>query len=155
MRAFAPLVSLVMACGSDPPEAPTTGKAELRFSVSNTARRDRNLMDALRGTIHGAVYRADQVTVTGPVDGAESVDSVLATNVDLTIKDAVTEVLHTTVEVPPAKYMFLGFFDVDGNGEVSEEPDSGDPVTLPINDFEVKAGITTPVVAAFDLIYGG
>lgn len=155
LRTLLQLALAGAACGEAPKETPKTGQASLRFSVSNTVRRDRNLTDPLVGTIHGAIFRAAQVTVTGPIEGAESLEGVLATNVDLTKEDQISEVLHTTIALVPETYTFLGFFDVDGNGDESESPDAGDPVTLPINKFEVKAGATVPVVIPFDLVFNG
>lgn len=146
------LCALTAACADAEEEeaTPTTGNATLRFGVTTTIRTSPNLEDELRGAVRGAIFRAEEVSVTGPREGAESVDG-LVLEVDLREVDESAET-WTSVQLTEGMYIFLGFFDVDGNGADTEEPDHGDPVTLPISPFEVKVGETAEVVVFFDLV---
>lgn len=136
--------------GDDPPaEVALT----LTFSASETVRSSPNLVDPLSGTIYGSIYRLAEVGVTGPRDGAEAVADVEVQSVDLTVD---LESAASWSEAPPVPdfYVFLGFFDVDGNHAGAYEPDAGDPVTLAnSNDFEVVEGESLAVVVQFDLVY--
>jgi hypothetical protein len=140
------------ACGGgeDPPaEVALT----LTFSASETVRSSPNLVDPLAGVIYGSIYRLAEVGVTGPREGAEAVADVEVADVDHTVD---TESAAAWSEAPPAPdfYVFLGFFDVDGNHAGSFEPDAGDPVTLATsNDFEVVEGEALDVVVQFDLVF--
>lgn len=132
---------------------PTTGTATMTFSVSNGARQSPALVDPLKGSVYGALYRQEDVTVTGPIDGAMEIASVEVADVDLTTAD-VSSASWQSEPIEAGSYVFLGFYDVDGNGADSREPDSGDPVTLPsVNKFDVTAGEETTLTASFDLVY--
>jgi hypothetical protein len=73
--------------------------------------------------------------------------------VDLTT-DEVTVEVWTSGMLEQDEYTFLGFFDVDGNGSDTRDPDAGDPVTLPVtNKFDVKPGEEVEITAMFDLVY--
>ncbi len=153
IRTSLPLAALLLAaCGSDPVETPT-GTVQLRFSVSNTVRSSRNLKDGLLGDIYGSLFIAEEVTVTGPIEGAQDLNTSIAlTGVDLRTADTSTA-SWTSDPLPVGSYIFLGFYDVDENGADTRDPDSGDPVTLPINPFEIKDGEKTPHVVTFDLVF--
>ncbi|MDP3498720.1 MAG: hypothetical protein Q8S33_00235 [Myxococcales bacterium] len=59
-----------------------------------------------------------------------------------------------TPSLAPGKYVFLGFFDVDGNGTTSKEPDQGDPVTLALtNTFDIVDGQQTRRSILFELVF--
>jgi hypothetical protein len=131
---------------------PTTGTATLRFTVTNTVRRSPNLKDPLNGPIYGALWKAEEVTLTGPNEGAEELASVELSGVDLSADGAVTEPLWTSPALPPGEYIFLGFYDVDDNGADVREPESGDPVTLPTDKFMIQEGQTTDSTVDFDLV---
>jgi hypothetical protein len=147
-------VPLLFACGgTDTPDEVETGTVHIRFKVTNTVRASRNLDAELVGNIYGSLFYAEEVTITGPIDGAADlgVDIELAA-VDLRMDDTSTD-SWISPELEPRDYIFLGFYDVDGNGATSKDPDSGDPVTLPTNAFTVEAGKKTPHVVPFDLVY--
>lgn len=129
----------------------TTGMVMMTFSVSNGAKASAALVDPLKGTIYGSLYKQEDVTAGGPIMGAMEVASVQVDNVDLTTADVSTAMWME--DVAAGSYTFLGFFDVDGNGGMTYEPDAGDPVTLPsANKFDVTAGQETDLTATFDLI---
>jgi hypothetical protein len=149
MRALLLVPALLLAaCGADDP---TDGDATLSFGVTNGVRNNPTLEDALIGDIYGQIFLSEEVTVTGPVEGATEFGSVELLDVDL---EAGTESEPwTTPKLAPGSYVFLGFFDVDANGAETREPDDGDPVTLPVtNVFEVTAGETVELDAVFDLV---
>lgn len=146
-----------IACGSSDDDGeekkPTpTGTTTLKFSVTNTVKSSPNLVDPLSGAAYGALYHSEEVNVTGPIDGAVSLAGIELTGVDLTSADESTGV-WTSPKIPVGTVTFLGFFDVDGNGEATHEPDSGDPVTLPVtNKIEIQDGQETAFTVKFDLV---
>jgi hypothetical protein len=136
--------------GGDKPSP--VGTTVFKFSVTNTVSQSPSLTDPLSGPVYGALYLAEEVSVTGPIDGAESKASVEATGVDLTSATESTAT-WTSPKLAPQTYTFLGFFDVDGNGSASRDPDAGDPVTLPVtNKFDIVDGQETPLTIKFDLV---
>ena len=147
MRALIPIL-LLAACGGS---EVSDGDATLRFGVTNGVRANPTLEDPLVGDIHGNLFLVEDVTLTGPVDDAVEFGSVEMLAVDLEAADQSEP--WTTPALAPGSYVFLGFFDVDGNGSETFEPDPGDPVTLPVtNQFEILAGETIEVGAVFDLV---
>lgn len=140
------------ACGGEPEPEVRTGTASLRFEVSNGVRRSQNLVDELRGTIYGNIYAKSEVTLTGPVEGATQYEDVTLEGVDLTEAESQSQPFVTKA-LPVGEYMFLGFFDVDGNGTPDYRPDAGDPVTLPVNEFRIRADQEVTAVVTFDLVF--
>jgi hypothetical protein len=131
---------------------PTTGNAKLTFSVTDTVRASMSLMDTLDGVIYGSVFLAEDVNLAGPIDGAEQFGSVEVSGIDL--EADMTSGNWDSPDLEPQTYVFLGFFDVDGNGAETTDPDEGDPVTLPTsNEFTVVTGETTEATVAFDLVF--
>ena len=145
-----------IGCGSsdeEPAKKTPQGTAKLSFSVTNGVKVNPNLSDPLQGNIYGALFLADDVELTGPKDGAEEKASVEVVGVDLVSSD-VSAQTWTSPPLAPGVYIFLGFMDLDGNGADTKEPDVGDPVTLPLNEFEIKADEELPVQIEFDLVFG-
>lgn len=133
--------------------APATGTMVMAFSVSNGVRENTNLADPLSGAVYGSLFYAEEVTATGPIEGAESLADVEVYGVDL-IAAETSAATWTGPELEPRAYRFLGFFDVDANGDASREPEAGDPVTLPsVNEFTIAAGEELSVISSFDIIY--
>ncbi len=132
---------------------PALGSALFNFSVSNGVRQNSNLSDPLSGAVYGSLFHAEEVSATGPLDGAESAADVEVYGVDLTV-DEVSVITWTSPAIPPRAYRFLGFFDVDGNGDTTRDPESGDPVTLPsVNEFTIVSDTEVAVTISFDLVY--
>jgi hypothetical protein len=151
----AAVLSLNVACSSsddaEESQPQPKGSLALAFSVTNGVKVNPNLVDPLTGTIYGAVFLASEVTLTGPKDGVEEKASVQLDAVDLTTASVSADKWQSE-PLPVDKYIFLGFMDLDGNGAETHEPDAGDPVTLPINDFDVVADQTVDITVQFDLV---
>lgn len=129
-----------------------TGMVSMTFALSNGAKASPALVDPLKGTVYGSLYKQEDVTAAGPISGAMEVASVEVADVDLTTLDVSAEMWMSS-EVPVGSFTFLGFFDLDANGTPTYEPDAGDPVTLPsANKFDVTAGQETDLTATFDLV---
>jgi hypothetical protein len=153
--AFLLLGVLAVGCSSSdesPPPA-NTGTVVLRFGVADSARKSAALKDPLKGSVYGAIFLAEDVGVTGPRDGAKEFGSIELHNVDLQTAQTSIE-SWTTPPLEPNKYIFTGFFDLDGNGADSRRPDVGDPATIPLADkkFDVSAGQQTEFVEKFDIV---
>lgn len=155
-------LALLAGCGGDDTgaggggggttSAPQTGTALFTFSVSNTVKASAALVDPLSGHIRGALFKQEDVTAAGPIEGALEIASVDVPTVDLTSADVSAESWQSE-GIDPGAYVFLGFFDLDANGS-DGEPDAGDPVTLPsANKFEITAGEETAAVIRFDIVF--
>jgi hypothetical protein len=130
-----------------------TGTFTLDFSVANGVRANPNLMDELVGPVYGEVYLSTDVTLLGPAEGAVPVANVAVEDIDLTAAESKAGA-WTSDPLPPGNYIFLGAFDIDDNAaEFDGGPDTGDPVTLPTQKFDVVAGEDTPFTIVFDLVY--
>ncbi len=126
------------------------GKLRVRFDASDTVRGSDLLTDPLRGDVHGSVFRAEDVTIAGPREGAVAVANFFFEDVDATVAGEGTEYLIDT-ELPTGRYQLLGFMDIDGNGADTMDPDEGDPVTLPIGNYHLECA-EQPVVVEFALL---
>ena len=141
--------ALAAGCASDDDVA--SGRAELRFSVTNGVRANPTLVDALQGAIYGDLFLAEDVNLTGPIDGARQFGYVELPAVDLRTAGA-ESAPWTSAPLAAGTYVFLGFFDLDGNGAAGD-PDPGDPVTLPVtNKFTIVGGDIVQLSAQFDLV---
>ena len=141
---------LAAACGGGGGSDGDDGTAVLRFGVSSTVRSSPALVDPLVGTIYGKLFLAADVSATGPADGAPTFGDVTMVGADL--ETATETMAWTAPPLAPDQYVFLGFYDLDGNGASSQYPDAGDPVTLPSAGFTVEPGQEVMVTAQFDLV---
>lgn len=114
----------------------TEGRFELRFDASRTVRGSAMLVDELVGDVYGSVFRAEDVTISGPRDGAESVAQFHFEAVDIREGLSAESYLIDAV-LPAGEYQILGFMDIDGNGAETGDPDPGDPVGIPIGGFDL------------------
>jgi hypothetical protein len=132
----------------------TSGTLEIRFEM------DPDLITAMdepaAGLFQGQIYDAEEVTALGPEDDATILDA-FEVNLDMGDGQTSTGIVHTTVQLDVPYAVVLGFLDSDGNATASEnEPDGGDPVTLPgPNTFEVVFGQSMAVTVDFGLLYPG
>lgn len=139
----------VAACGPPPP---TTGTAAFRFSISSQARSSPNLRDPLVGAVYGNIFLSEDVSLSGPRSGAPEFGGVDVAEVDLRTEDPSTAAF-TTPALEPGQYTFLGFWDLDGNGATTKDPDAGDLATLPTtNKFDIEKGVETKRVILFDVV---
>lgn len=137
----------LLGCGKAPDPA---GTVEFRFDVSDTVRNSPNLTSPLKGSAYGAIFLQEDVSISGPSDTAQQYGDVTADGLDCTSAPSGSG----SLSLAPGLYTFLGFFDVNGNGGVSKDPDPGDPVTLPFtNKFEIKNGEHTKRLVLFELVY--
>ena len=91
--------------------------------------------------------------MTGPRKDAVAFGAASIPDVDLRMAESSTAAFVTR-PLAPGKYVFLGFFDVDGNGATSKEPDQGDPVTLALtNIFDIVDGQQTRRSILFELVF--
>ena len=115
-----------------------SGRFHMRFDASSTVRGSSSLTSPLRGNIWGSIYRAVDVTIAGPIDGAEPLASFEFMDVDVTAGVSPEEYLVDTV-LPGGDYQILGFMDIDGNADLANaDPDEGDPVAIPIGGFPMR-----------------
>lgn len=122
------------------------GRFRLRFDASSTVRSSMNLDGPLRGGIWGDIYRASDVTITGPRDGAQPVASFQFDNVDLTDRNRLME-YDVPTELAAGSYQILGFMDIDGNADrMRSRPDTNDPVTLPIGSYTMQCAVQRATV---------
>jgi hypothetical protein len=104
---------------------------------------DTDYMEAMdepaEGNFYGSLYLAEDVTGTGPLEGATVLASLDVENIVLPTDGSSTEIKITISDLPVTEVVALGFLDSDGNADVSTpNPDAKDPVTLPSdNDFDV------------------
>lgn len=151
---FASVGGIGLGCGNAAPEPMPTasGTAALRFSATSTVRSNMNLVDPLKGIVYGSLFLSEDVAVTGPREGSPSFASIEIA-IDLDAADP-SEASWTSPNLEPNRYVFLGFFDVDGNGASTQEPEPGDPVTLPFtNQFQIEENKETPTTVNFDLVF--
>ena len=139
-----------------PTSGGTTAAAEpgtVRFTFTIPAGARENLKPELppKGTVRGSIFHSEDVTATGPIDGAVELEGVTV-DVDLTSAEVSAESFMSG-ELPPGQYTFLGFFDLNGNGDTVSEPESGEPATLPsINKFTIESGKALDFVVSFDIV---
>lgn len=134
--------------GSRPADS---GRFVATFKASETVRNSMELTDPLRGRVVGTIFRAEDVTIVGPRDGAVALGYFDFPDVDLT-DPARNPEIELPIDVPPGKYQILGFMDIDGNAVPDNaDPDIGDPVMLPIGSYELECA-RQPVVAEFALL---
>lgn len=131
------------------------GRLVLRFTI------DADLADAMAeppvGTVHGDLFRAEDINNLGPIGDAEAVGSFRSEAVDITPDghtDTVSTVSFTSELLLVGFYRAAGFLDSDDNGDETSDPDAGDPVTFPANnEFEVLSDQDVDAVIEFNLLY--
>lgn len=116
-----------------------SGTFMVHFDASGTVRTSPSAPSPIAGPIWGDVFRASDVTIAGPRDGAQAVASFHFEGVDVT--NGVSTMEYTIEgELPGGQsYQILGFMDTDGNADpTSPAPDEGDPVMIPIGGFPMQ-----------------
>jgi hypothetical protein len=125
------------------------GRFELTFSPSTTVRGS-DLKAPLRGTVYGSVYRAQDVKITGPLEGTEPVASFRYEDVD--VVDGPSEPYELDADLPAGTYQVLGFLDIDGTADAdAPDPDAGDPVMIPIGGYELACDVQ-PTTVEFAIV---
>ncbi len=162
---FYDLISAPVPNGDPPPEvelSPTSpdggvdgegqGKLNVTFQASELVQESEFLDAELECEIWANVFRADEVLVTGPIEGAEVLANIHVPYADL--RGGIRSVPIITEDLPVTRVKILGFCDVDGNADPDDPgPDDGDPVTVPLTEFQVLEGLTAEVTVPFELVY--
>ncbi len=105
------------------------GQFEVTFDAPATVRDHANLEGELRGPVSGSIYRDEDVSFTGPMDGAEPVASFSFDEIDLRNGPSGPHIIDAVL--PAGEYQFLGYMDTDGNAEAQGGPDLHDPIMIP------------------------
>lgn len=128
------------------------GRFHLRFDASGTVRSSPNLTEPLRGPVWGDIYRASDVTIAGPREGARPAGQFHFPLVDLTSGPSTEEFVVEGEFAAGVEYQILGFMDVDGNAvEGDAGPDDYDPVFIPIGGYPMDCA-DQHVVVEFALL---
>ena len=107
------------------------GTLGITFDAAPTVRNNGALEGELTGNVYGAIYHTEDVTITGPRDGAVAVGSFAFDAVDLR-NGATDGPRDLGISLPAGDYQFLGFMDTDGNADpAAPDPDPADPVLIP------------------------
>jgi hypothetical protein len=126
------------------------GRFIATFDASSSVRESANLEGELRGLVVVSAYRDEDVTLTGPVPGAEPVGNVVLDEVD--IRTGPSEPILLDLPLPGGDYQLLGFMDSDGNADPSSpSPDAYDPVLIPGLAHHVACD-TQPTTLTFPLL---
>lgn len=127
---------------------PSDGTIAMSFAIDEDHAAE--MSEAPRGMFYGAVFPEDVVDPTG-ADPADAIES-FALDLELDVDGAPTASLYTSGPLPPGKVYVLGYLDSDGNSP--DEPDAGDPVTLPgfSDRVEVVPGETVAQSVVLDLL---
>lgn len=137
-------VSPESACAED--ERSDEGRFLVTFAASSTVANNPNLKAPLVGDIVGSVFRAEDVTITGPNDGAEAVASFQFEDVDVRDPDQLRQ-YEIPVDLPAGDYQVLGFMDIDDNKDPdAPKPDTGDPVFIPVGGYTLECPLQGVVV---------
>ena len=138
------------ACDAFDARPAAAGRFQLQFDAAASVRGAPNLDGELRGTVRGSVYRAEDVTITGPKDGTSPVASFTFDAVD--VREGPSAVFPLDAELPAGDYQVLGFMDIDANADPNDAgPDAGDPVFIPVRPVTLECDVQ-PVTVTFALL---
>jgi hypothetical protein len=138
------------ACDAFDARPAPAGRLELRFDAAATVRDAPTLDGELRGIVRGSVYRAADVTITGPKDGTSPVASFTFDGVD--VREGPSAAFPLDTELPAGDYQVLGFMDIDANADANDAgPDAGDPVFIPVRPITLECDVQ-PVTVTFALL---
>lgn len=117
------------------------GVFELTFTASKVIKNNLAPGQKLLGDIGCSIYRASEVSVTGPNPGAVSADDFTVPMADL-LADVAPK-FTTTKQLPDGAYQILCAQYVDG---ITTKVSKGDPVTLPIGGFTVACNVNPATI---------
>lgn len=127
------------------------GRFELRFRASTTVINDRNRDGPLGGRVVGSIFRAEDVTISGPKDGAVSVANFDFPDVVMNGAES-RDTFPIPVDLAAGAYQILGFMDIDANSSPEDpDPDAGDPVFIPIGSYALECAVH-PVEVEFAIL---
>lgn len=125
-------------------ELAAQGTLNLSFKPSAVIQNNPKVKGKLKGTIYCSIFRASDVLLSGPIEGAQSLEDFQLPDADL---ETSTPPAHVSKLLTAGQYQTLCYQDVDGDKTDSK----GDPVTLPIGGQEVACN-KNPVVIEFGLL---
>jgi hypothetical protein len=126
------------------------GRFVATFDASASVRDSSDLDGELVGPVYASIYRDEDVSFTGPNDGAEPVDRFTIAELDL--RSGPSEPIAIDVELPAGDYQILGFMDTDGNADpAAPSPDLNDPVLIPSRARQLRCE-TQPIDLTFPLL---
>jgi hypothetical protein len=126
------------------------GFFNITFEASSTIRDSPPTDGELVGPVWGSVFRAEDVIITGPLEGTEAVASFRYDELDL--RDGPDGVYRIDTPLQAGDYQILGFMDVDGNADPENpDPDRGDPVMIPIGGFALRCA-EEPITVEFAIL---
>src|SRR5262249_47360883 len=108
------------------------GVFDIKFIASDVIKNNLMPGQQLKGDIGCSVYRAADVSVTGPNAGVTSMEDFTVAMADLLAATAPT--FRTVNVLPNGEYQILCAQYVDG---ITTKVSKGDPVTLPIGGFHI------------------
>jgi hypothetical protein len=120
------------------------GAFDISFSASDQVLKSPMLKGPLVGDLLCSVFKAADVTIAGPKTGAVSLEDFTVKGANLQSKTAPRYLTH---DLPDGSYQILCFQDLKGD----QNPDEGDPVTLPIGDFTIACNLN-PVTVQFAIL---
>ena len=120
------------------------GVFEIEFVASDVIKNSPDLMGPLQGTIYCSLYRASDVKITGPIEGAMAIQDFEVPAADLMAAAAPTFI---TAELFAGDYQILCAQDLDADGGASK----GDPVTIPIGSYPLACN-RNPVIVEFGIL---
>jgi hypothetical protein len=112
------------------------GRFSVTFDAGSNIRNSTSLDGELRGMIYGSVFRAEDVTLAGPKEGAASLASF---SFEVDLREAADGPHLIDTALPAGDYQLLGFLDTDANATPgSPDPDLNDPVLIPGRAFKLS-----------------
>jgi hypothetical protein len=135
------------AASGDPAQmASLKGVFQMNFTASSAILMSPALKGPLVGKISCSIFNASDVTISGPIQGAMSLQDFAIDNADLS-NAATMPVTYTSMELPAGTYQILCYQDVD----MSDTPSKGDPVTIPTGSYAIACN-TNPVDVEFAVL---
>ena len=114
-------------CGQSAPA--NQGRFEVTFDTLDSLRTSETLDGEFMGPVSGAIYRAEDVSFSGPNDGAIPAAEFELELVDL--RNGAAGPFLIDADLPAGNYQFLGYMDTDGNRDDTNGPDLNDPIMIP------------------------
>jgi hypothetical protein len=107
----------------------------------------------LAGAVRASIYKAEDVTIAGPREGAEVFDTFAIE--DLALGTDAPAGRHVSPELRAGTYMVLGYYDVGGDADADDpQPVAGEPVSLPLRRIELQCA-EQPATLLFDAPFPG
>ncbi|MEE2788991.1 MAG: hypothetical protein VX589_16770 [Myxococcota bacterium] len=120
------------------------GRFEVTFDTSDGLRVDDGLDGEFIGPVFGRIYRASDVSLLGPSEGATPVATFELDEVDL--RTGPSEPFIVDTPLPAGEYQFLGYMDTDGNRDDTGGPDLNDPIMIPSRPAVMECAVQSVTI---------